>query len=179
MCFIFDKVCHRTSKASLKRIANTGSFLEMATCAFCYNLGMSTLEQAIALAANHHAGQVDKAGEPYILHILRVILAVKTPQARIAAALHDLVEDTEVTLDELKTMGFDADIVEAVDALTKRRKETRLEAAKRAKVNPIAREVKIADNADNLDLARLKEVTEKDLLRLHEYVLVRRLLLSD
>ena len=84
-----------------------------------------------------------------------------------------------MTLDELKKIGFDADVVEAVDALTKRRKETRLEAAKRAKANPIAREVKIADNADNLDLARLKEVSEKDLLRLHEYVLVRRLLLSD
>lgn len=140
---------------------------------------MATLEKAIALAAQAHEGQKDKAGEPYILHLLRVALAVRTPKARIAAVLNDILEDTDVTEAQLQEMGFDQDVIVAVQALTKRKGETRLEAAKRAKANPIAREVKIEDNADNLDLSRLDDLTEKDLLRVREYVLVRKVLRAD
>jgi len=140
---------------------------------------MATLEKAIALAAQAHEGQKDKAGEPYILHLLRVALAVRTPKARIAAVLHDILEDTDVTEAQLQEMGFDQDVIVAVQALTKRKGETRLEAAKRAKANPIAREVKIEDNADNLDLSLLDDLTEKDLLRVREYVLVRKVLRAD
>lgn len=140
---------------------------------------MATLEKAIALAAQYHEGQKDKAGEPYILHVLRVALAVSTPKARIAAVLHDILEDTDVTEAQLQAMGFDQDVIVAVQALTKRKGETRLEAAKRAKADPIAREVKMADNADNLDLSRLDDLTEKDLLRVREYILVRKVLRAD
>ena len=108
-----------------------------------------------------------------------VALAVRTPEARIAAVLHDILEDTDVTEAQLQEMGFDQNVIVAVQALTKRKGETRLEAAKRAKVNPIAREVKIEDNADNLDLSRLDDLTEKDLLRVREYVLVRKVLRAD
>jgi len=96
---------------------------------------MSNLETAIALAANTHAGQVDKAGQPYILHPLRVMLQVSEPHERMAAALHDVVEDTDVSLESLRKQGFPEEVVEAVDALTKRDGETRLQAAKRAGAN--------------------------------------------
>jgi len=126
----------------------------------------------------HHAGQLDKAGEPYILHVLRVVHSVEGIKAKTVAAMHDLLEDTKVTEQDLRDAGFDAEIVDAVLALTKGPKETRIEAAKRAKINSLAREVKLADNADNMDLTRLVDPTEKDMLRMHEYVLVRKLLLS-
>ena len=130
---------------------------------------MSNLDRAIALAVNAHAKQVDKAGQPYILHPLRVMLRVSKPQERMTGVLHDVVEDTDVSLGDLKEEGFPLDVVEAVDALTKRDGETRMQAAKRAGANPIARQVKIADVSDNLDTSRLKEVTPKDEKRLAEY----------
>ena len=130
---------------------------------------MSNLENAIALAANAHAGQVDKAGQPYILHPLRVMLQVSGAHERMAAALHDVVEDTEVSLDALREQGFPPEVVEAVDALTKRDGETRMQAAKRAAANAIARVVKIADVQDNLDTRRLNQLTPEDETRLQEY----------
>ena len=130
---------------------------------------MSNLETAIAFAANAHAGQPDKAGQPYILHPLRVMLQLSEPHERMAAALHDVVEDTDVSLDDLREKGFPEEVVEAIDALTKRDGETRLQAAKRAGANAIARMVKIADVSDNLDTRRLKELTPKDKKRLAEY----------
>ena len=108
---------------------------------------MSTLERAIAIAAEAHAGQVDKAGQPYILHPLRVLLRVDGHDERIVAALHDVVEDSSVTLERLAAEGFSAEVLVAVAALTKRPGESRLEAAHRAAANPIARAVKLADNA--------------------------------
>lgn len=86
---------------------------------------MSTIERAIEIAARAHAGQVDKAGAPYILHPLRVMLAVKTEEQQMAAVLHDVVEDTEVTFNELRAEGFAANVLEAVKALTKRDGESR------------------------------------------------------
>jgi (p)ppGpp synthase/HD superfamily hydrolase len=137
---------------------------------------MSTLEKAIEIAARAHTGQVDKAGSPYILHPLRLMLAVRHPHERMAAVLHDVVEDTSVTLDDLRAAGFPTDVLEAVDALTKRKGESRLDAAKRAVRNPIARVVKLADVADNMDLTRLSNPSESDFARLKEYEQVRALL---
>lgn len=139
---------------------------------------MSTLERAIAIAAEAHAGQVDKAGQPYILHPLRVMLRVRTENERIAAVLHDVVEDTNVTLDELTHEGFSTIVLNAVVALTKLSGESRLEAAVRAAGNPTARTVKLADNAENMDLSRISNPTDKDFARLKEYEQVRVLLLS-
>jgi len=130
-----------------------------------------TLERAIAIAAVAHEGQVDKAGAPYILHPLRMMLAVTTPEARMAAVLHDVVEDGDVTLEQLRAEGFPAAVVEAVDALTKREhEEDDYEAfIRRAALNPIAREVKLADLRDNSDLSRIAEPTEKDRTRIEKY----------
>ena len=137
---------------------------------------MSTLERAIEIAARHHEGQVDKGGQPYILHPIRVMLAVQTPYERIAAILHDVVEDTSATFEDLEREGFPSEVVDAVRALTKFEGESRIEAAKRAVQNPIARVVKLADVADNMDLGRISVPTEKDCTRLKEYEQVRSIL---
>lgn len=139
---------------------------------------MATLERAIEIAARVHAGQRDKAGEPYILHPLRVMLSLGGKYERMAAILHDVVEDTPVTREDLEREGFPPEVLEAVDALTKREGERRLDAAARAVRNPIARAVKLADLKDNMDLSRLPDLTERDFARLREYEEVRRLLLE-
>ena len=130
---------------------------------------MSTLERAIALAATAHAGQTDKAGAPYILHVLRVMLRCETNEERMAAVMHDMVEDCGWTLDQLRAEGFPEPVVEAVDAVTRRDGETYEDFVLRAKLHPIGRRVKLADLADNSDLSRLPEVTARDHARLEKY----------
>lgn len=134
---------------------------------------MSTLEKAIEIAARSHAGQVDKGGAPYILHPLRLMLAVSGAEERMAAVLHDVVEDTLVTPEDLRSDGFSEAVVSAVVALSKQKGETRMDAARRLAPNPIARAVKLADLRDNMDLSRLPNPTEKDRARLREYEQVR------
>jgi (p)ppGpp synthase/HD superfamily hydrolase len=139
---------------------------------------MPTLERAIAIAAEAHAGQIDKGGQPYILHPLRVMFRVDSPAERMAAVLHDVVEDSPVTLERLAAEGFADEVLQAVEALTKRPGETRVVAAARAAANPIARAVKLADNAENMDLSRISNPTAKDQARLEEYKQVRAILLA-
>ncbi|SPL71432.1 HD domain-containing protein [Acinetobacter stercoris] len=139
---------------------------------------MSTLEKAIALAAKKHAGQLDKGQSPYILHPLRLMFKMKTPQQQIVAVLHDIIEDTDTTVVDLISLGFSQEIIDAILALTKADGETRIEAAYRAVKNPIARLVKLADIADNMDLSRIPHPSAKDLLRLEEYRQVRQILIT-
>lgn len=140
---------------------------------------MSTLERAIEIAARSHAGQVDKAGQPYILHPLRLMMAVQTPQAQMAAVLHDVVEDTPVTYADLEQEGFPPEVLAAIQALTKQPGESRLAAAARARQHPIARLVKLADVTDNMNLSRIPEPTQQDWDRLEEYQQVKQLLLIE
>ncbi|GAA2824678.1 GTP pyrophosphokinase [Aminobacter aminovorans] len=100
--------------------------------------------------------QIDKAKQPYILHPLRVMLAVDSDGERMAAVLHDVVEDTEFTLGDLRTRGFPAGVVEAVDALTRRDDEPYPDFINRARSNEIARRVKIADILDNTTPERVR-----------------------
>ena len=137
---------------------------------------MSTIERAIEIAARAHAGQVDKAGAPYIFHPLRVMFAVKTPEQKMTAILHDVVEDTDVTFEYLRTEGFSTEVLDAVKALTKADGEARLDAARRAANNAIARIVKLADVTDNMDISRITSPSEKDYARLIEYAQVKKLL---
>ena len=132
---------------------------------------MATLERAIALAAQAHEGQVDKAGAPYILHPIRMMLSVDTPEARVAAVLHDVVEDTPVSLEELRAEGFSEAVIGAVEALTKRLEEEDDYDAfiRRVAPNPLARQVKLADLRDNCDVSRIAQPTEKDWRRIEKY----------
>jgi guanosine-3',5'-bis(diphosphate) 3'-pyrophosphohydrolase len=106
------------------------------------------------------------------------MLRVQGEDARIAAVLHDVVEDSEVAIDDLRVEGFSGVVLEAVTALTKQKGETRIEAAFRAANNEIARIVKLADNAENMDLSRIPNPTEKDHRRMKEYEKVREILLG-
>ena len=139
---------------------------------------MPTIERAIEIAATAHAGQRDKAGQPYIFHPLRVMLRLDGAHEQMAAVLHDVVEDTSVTLDNLAQEGFPSEVLRAIAALTKLPGETRLEAAARAAADPVARKVKLADNAENMDLSRIPNPTDKDYARCREYEEVRALLLA-
>jgi len=130
---------------------------------------MTDLEKAIAIAVEAHQGQVDKSGEPYILHPLRLMFAVTTTEERIAAVLHDVIEDSQWTFADLREKGFSEAAIEAVDALTRRPAESYEDFILRAKANPIARRVKLADLKDNSDITRLKEITDNDRARLAKY----------
>lgn len=140
---------------------------------------MATLERAISLAAERHAGQVDKANAPYILHPLRVMLNVPDIEHKIVAVLHDILEDTATTIDEFYRLGFQTHLIDAIIALTKQAGESRIQAAQRTVQNPIARVVKLADITDNMDLSRIQTPTVKDFERLKEYQQVRDILLSQ
>ncbi len=112
---------------------------------------MSTLEKAIEIAARAHAGQIDPAGEPYILHPLRMMLTLHSLESRIAAILHDVVEKSgDWTVERLRLEGFSADVLDAVEALTKTPGETFEDLVERAGQNKIGRLVKAADIQDHL-----------------------------
>lgn len=112
-------------------------------------------DEALALAEEHHGEQTDKAGHPYMGHIRRVVDAVDSPQAKLAAALHDIVEDTHMTAERLVALDCPPEVVRAVEALTRREGEDYETFVARAAKDPIARVVKRADVADNGDKSRL------------------------
>ncbi len=130
---------------------------------------MATLEKAISIAAQAHESQKDKSGAPYILHPLRMMMRVKSETAMIAAILHDVVEDSDWTLEQLRGEGFSEEVLEAVDCLTNRDGESYDEFIVRVKTSIIARQVKIADLEDNMDIKRIGEMTPKDLARIEKY----------
>ena len=134
----------------------------------------ATLEDALILAAGHHRGQFDKAGKPYILHPLRVMQNLgpgASDDERMTALLHDIVEDCDVSFDDLRAQGFSEAVVVAVEHLTKTPDEERdyMSAIRRVALNPIARRVKLADLTDNMDLGRIANPTAKDFERLEKY----------
>lgn len=140
---------------------------------------MSTLERAIELAVTLHRGQQDKSGMPYVLHPLRLMLRMSSPAAMMAAVLHDTVEDTPLTLEQLRQEGFAEEVVSAVDALTRRADETYEQFVERAGAHPIARQVKRADLEDNMQITRLAELADKDVARMRRYLLAWRALADD
>ncbi|GLI36296.1 hypothetical protein [Desulforhabdus amnigena] len=130
---------------------------------------MADLERAILIAARAHYGQRDKSGAPYILHPLRVMQRMPTEMLRVIAVLHDVIEDTVFSLENLRDEGFSNDILEALDCLTRREGETYERFIERVKSHPLAVQVKIADLEDNMDMRRMEKVTEKDLTRIAKY----------
>jgi (p)ppGpp synthase/HD superfamily hydrolase len=130
---------------------------------------MPTIEDAIIFATEAHRGQVDRAGRPYILHPLRLMCHLQSDTERMIAVLHDVIEDSDYTLDDLRKMGYEEEIVEAVDCLTRRDDETYHEFIQRIKPNRLARRVKLADLMDNMDIRRAGLLQEKDLERLQRY----------
>lgn len=129
----------------------------------------ATLEDAISIAALAHKGQKDKAGRPYLLHPLRMMMQMKSETAMMAAILHDVVEDTGWTLEGLREQGFSEEVLAAIDCVTNRDGESYEKFIERVQTNPIARQVKIADLEDNMNIRRMSEIRPKDLERLEKY----------
>lgn len=126
---------------------------------------MSYLEKAISLSVDKHKGQVDKGGMPYILHPLYVMTKMDTEIEKIVAVLHDIVEDTDVTFKDLKGVGFSDEVLIALECLTRENDEDYLSYIDRVKTNRIAIKVKLADLEHNMDLRRIKELTDEDILK--------------
>lgn len=132
---------------------------------------MATLERAIAIAVEAHKDQKDRYGAPYIGHVLRVALAGRTEAEQIVGALHDVVEDTGRTFEDLRREGFSEEIIAAVECLTKRGDDEDYDAfTARVKTNPLAIRVKLHDLTDNMDIRRIHRVEERDVARLNKYL---------
>ncbi len=131
---------------------------------------MTSLEQALEIALSAHKGQTDKAGKAYILHTLRLMHQFPNNEAaQMTALLHDVVEDSDWTFDQLRQKGIPEKVLSALDCLTHRPKETYDSYIQRILPNPLARKVKIADLEDNMRITRMLELKAKDLERLKKY----------
>ena len=133
------------------------------------NMKQSQSEKAYEIAKKAHLGQIDKAGEDYIKHPEKVASFVKTDEEKAVAYLHDVIEDTELTLEDLNKYDFSKEVLEAVDIITKKRGEDYQSYLNSVKKNKLARAVKLADLRHNSDLTRLIKVTEKDIKRKEKY----------
>ena len=129
------------------------------------------LKLAIEIAISAHNGQLDTHnGRPYIEHPFRVMNAGHTLQEKIVGVLHDVVEDTDWTLNKLKAEGFTDEIVDGIDAVTRRDNESYDDYIIRVQSNPLGIRVKLNDLTDNMDIRRWKEVQYQDLARLQKYL---------
>jgi (p)ppGpp synthase/HD superfamily hydrolase len=132
---------------------------------------MSTLERAIEIATEAHRGQLDKAGCDYIEHPLRVMAAGKSLDEKIVGVLHDVVEDTNWTFEDLAAEGFSAEVIEALRCVTKQSESEPYDKfIARVKRNPLAVAVKLNDLSDNMDIRRLPYLSDKDVKRLKRYL---------
>ena len=132
---------------------------------------MSTLERAIEIATEAHRGQLDKAGNDYINHPLRVMAASKSAEEKIVGVLHDVVEDTDWTFEKLAAEGFSTEVIEALRCVTKlSESEPYDHFIARVKTNPLAVAVKLNDLSDNMDIRRLPYLSDKDVKRLKKYL---------
>ena len=129
------------------------------------------LAKAIKIALKAHAEQTDRAGMPYVGHVIRVMNAGRTEAEKIAGVLHDIVEDTDYTFERLSAEGFPGYIVNAVRCLTKlSESEPYPKFIERVKTNELAIAVKINDLTDNMDVRRLNDISDADVKRLRKYL---------
>jgi (p)ppGpp synthase/HD superfamily hydrolase len=127
-------------------------------------------DRALQLAIEAHRGQTDKYNQPYMLHVLGVMGRCRTIEEKIVALLHDVVEDTDHTFDDLRELGISERIITAVELLTRRRGETYDHFVERIAPDPLARAVKLADLEDNMDVRRsTRAMKEKDAERMEKY----------
>lgn len=138
---------------------------------------MLNLIKAFFIMLKAHRGQKDKAGEIYIFHPINVALISKGYKTKIVALLHDVVEDSDITIEELSKY-FDDDVVSAIDCVTKKKGQSYQDYLEVVKNNELSRKVKIADLTHNIDLSRLNNITEKDIDRKNKYLKAKEFLLS-
>ncbi|HBP6378489.1 GTP pyrophosphokinase [Pseudomonas aeruginosa] len=127
------------------------------------------IELALHRALKAYGGKVDKAGKPYILHPLRLAARLDDQISQSVALLHDVIEDSDTTEDDLREEGFPESVISAVVALTRRKGESYEAFIDRVRVHPLARKIKLLDIEDNMNLLRLNAVSENDLKRIAKY----------
>jgi len=130
---------------------------------------MNIIEKSLEIALKAYAGQTDKAGKPYILHPLRLMAKMETEEEMCVALLHDVIEDSDFTAENLINNGIPANVVNAVQYLTKNTGENYDAFIDRVLENKLAAKIKLADIEDNINVLRLNTVTEKDLQRIAKY----------
>lgn len=138
----------------------------------------SVLEMAITIAIKAHSGQVDKGGEPYILHLLRVMLAAKNTEEKIVAVLHDVLEDSVFTSEDLENYGTPKHLVQVIEVLTRGKLDVYSSYIEHISYSKFASGIKILDLKDNLDLSRLSSISPKDISRNEKYKHALELLVS-
>ena len=126
-------------------------------------------KKALKLCFEAHKAQHDKSGMPYVFHPFHLAEQMKDENTTIVALLHDVIEDTDYTFNDLIAMGFDGAIIEAIKLMTHEEGVPYMDYVEKIKSNPIAREVKLADLRHNSDLSRLDAPTEKDKMRVEKY----------
>ena len=137
------------------------------------------LQRAIEIAVDAHKTDIDKGGNPYILHPLRLMIQMDTEDEKIVAVLHDVVEDhgEQWSMEKIKAEGFPTSVIRGLESVTKMPEEESdasddvyFSFVRRAAADPIGRKVKFADIKDNLDITRLgRDITEKDVARIRKY----------
>ena len=141
---------------------------------------MATLDRAIRIAVKAHKDQTDKYGNPYILHPLRVMGMGRTEEERIVGVLHDVVEDSDWTFEDLHKEGFSERIIDAMKCVTKKSDDEDYDQfVARTRTNALAVRVKLNDLTDNMDIRRMQVVSEKDVKRLNKYLKAYKLLAGD
>ena len=128
------------------------------------------LKHAIFIAVKAHNKQLDRSDQPYIGHLFRVMNAGQTLEEKVVGILHDLIEDTQLRLVDLTNEGFSEEIIDAVHALSKLENEDYEHYLQRVKKNDLAVSVKLNDLSDNMDIRRLKELTDDDVVRMRKYL---------
>ncbi len=126
-------------------------------------------KKALKLCFEAHKNQTDKSGLPYVFHPFHLAEQMPDEATTVAALLHDVVEDTDFTLAQLREMGFPAEALDALALLTHDESVPYMEYVAKIKENPVARAVKLADLRHNSDAARLGALTERDRARLEKY----------
>ena len=126
-------------------------------------------KKALSLCFEAHKNQLDKSGMPYVFHPFHLAEQMETEETVVVALLHDIVEDTDYTIDDLKNMGFPNTVTDAIALMTHDANTEYMDYVARIKTNPIAKAVKLADLRHNSDTTRLDKVTEKDLKRVEKY----------
>ncbi len=130
---------------------------------------MNIIEKSLEIALKAYSGQCDKAGKTYILHPLRLMSKMETEEEMSVALLHDVIEDSDITAEDLLNNGIPSNIVDAVQCLTKKQGESYESFIKRVLENSLAAKIKKSDIEDNINILRLTTVNDKDLARIAKY----------
>lgn len=131
---------------------------------------MDLYDRAYEIAEKAHKGQKDRAGEDYFQHVIFVANLVDGEQEKAVALLHDVVEDTATTIDDLRAVGIPDEVISAVAVLTKQKSDSYFEYIEQVKKNELARKIKLADLTHNADLNRFSQPSKKDYERRGKYI---------